>query len=61
MKTNDVKEVIYEALVMYIDDLSMIEHVRTPPNENKTDDSELEVKLKSGEEYRLVIIPLRHT
>ena len=61
MKISDVREVIYEALVMYIDDLSMIEYVRTPPNENKTDDSELEVKLKNGEEYRLVIIPLHRT
>ena len=61
MKTNDVREVICEALVMYIDDFSTIENVRTPNGDEEADNSELEVKMKSGEEYRLVIIPLQNT
>ena len=58
MTSNDVREVIYEALVMYIDDMSTIGKVNIPQKlKDIPEESVLEVTLKNGDTYCLIITP----
>lgn len=56
MKCRDVKDVIHEALAVYIDDISAIISVRSFPEDKvPSNNEELEVVLKDGDRYRLLI------
>jgi hypothetical protein len=56
MKCREVMEVIHEALVLYIDDMSMIGSVESVSGAEGACDKELMVTLKDGETYRLFLI-----
>jgi len=57
MKNKEVVEVIHEALVMYIDDISVIDDVRLiPENEPLYCGEKLLVKTRDGDTYKLVLI-----
>ena len=53
MTNQDVRELIHEALVTYIDDISMIKNVLKPKCNDDSMSDELVIQLKSGEEYIL--------
>ncbi len=56
MKNKEVAEVIHEALVMYIDDISVIESVKViPVSEPECGSEKLLVTLKDGERYKLIL------
>lgn len=56
MQKKEVVEVIHEALVMYIDDISMIGDVKIMPGSEQHFCSEkLIVTLKDGEKYKLIV------
>ncbi len=56
MKNKEVAEVIHEALVMYIDDISVIESVMMfPMNDSECSSEKLLVTLKDGEKYKLIL------
>ena len=56
MQKKEVVEVIHEALVMYIDDISMIGDVHVVPESEKYCSPEkLIVTLRDGEKYKLII------
>lgn len=58
MTRDDVREVIYEALAMYIDDMSMIGKVNLfKKSKNISEDPDLVITLKNGDIYRLIITP----
>ena len=56
MEKKEVVEVIHEALIMYIDDISMIGEVKVVPGSEQYYCSEkLIVTLKDGEMYKLIV------
>lgn len=57
MTCRDVKDVIHEALIVYIDEISAIKSVRSfSEGKMPSHNEELEVILKNGDKYRLLII-----
>lgn len=56
MTTKDIIAIIYEAIYIYIDDVSMINDVKNFQDESH-DASGLEITLINGDVYRLTIIP----
>jgi hypothetical protein len=57
MLIKDVKEVVHEALNMYIDDMSVISEVKAY-KDMETDSASLVIYLKTGDVYRLSIKPI---
>jgi hypothetical protein len=56
MEKKEVVEVIHEALVMYIDDISMIGDVSVlPASEQLCCSEKLIVTLRDGERYKLIL------
>ncbi len=56
MKKKEVVEVIHEALVMYTDDISIIEDVLfLPGSEQHFGSEKLILTLKDGEKYKLIV------
>lgn len=56
MGNKEVAEVIHEALVMYIDEISVIDSVKAVPLSDPDCGSErLLVTLKDGEKYKLIL------
>ncbi len=56
MKTKDVKEAIFEALELYIDEISVIDNVQAlPDGEDFPTHEGLVITLKDRDQYRLLI------
>jgi hypothetical protein len=57
MNNRDAKEVIHEALVMYIDDISEIDSVMLLPDcESPLNNEALGVTFKDGDKFQLIIV-----
>ena len=58
MTKDDVRDSIHEALVMYIDEISIIKSVVAITGDSQLGNNALEVVMKDGNKFRLIIQPI---
>jgi hypothetical protein len=57
MSSRDAKEIIHEALIMYIDDVSKIENVNLlPEGEAPSKNEALGITFKDGDKFQILIV-----